>query len=581
MITYSREIGKRATRGADEMRSVPESFAELRHAWLDTKPSLKKADYGSAFENDYRRTRLNLGGTADAHYYRWLDFWRTREYVRDFDRNDILVGQLVDRAVANIVGPGFRCDPETGDTGLNRDLREAWLQWWSDPRESDLSSRHPGEAYEALCQRAKIVDGDIFVRLFWTGPHRGKVQYLEADRIDSPGRIDDAVIHGIEIDDFGAPKTYYVLKHKAEWQKWRRYYVPDVSDNSAYDAIPAVDSEGRPNVLHIYSPSRVTQTRGITAFHAAFEYLSMFEDVQFAKLLQQQVVSCAAMFINSDRDIQFGPREREVEAEDGSDRWSEGLQPGKIFTLYRGESAQGFSPNVPNPEFFEHVKLLLRLIGGAIGIPLEIALMDTTNTTFHGYRGALQQARLGFIREQKTLRSQLHSAIYSYWLTTWLQDNYSGFEKALAWKNKRMRRVRFIPPGWSYIQPMTDAQADALRQEKMLESPRAIAGERGRDWDDIVAETVEDQGSAIEKALMKAEEIEKRTGVRVDWHEFLGRTITIRSEIGPKIEAEVERGEAVPTDRGTGDGEGVGSGVPGQEQEKSGGPGGGDREAAG
>ncbi len=525
-------------------KSVPEKFARMKAKWKDKRSV--NADYGAVKDSEQRRQRLWLGGTADAHSYIWREFWELRERARAYDRDDILVEQMVNRAVDNVVGKGIETDPTPGDTKLKEEMKEEYNAVRTDPMEYDVARRHNGAFYSWLAHRHMLVDGDVFVRLFRSGAHAGKMQFLEGDRIDSPGRIDDEFIHGIEIDDYGAPKNYYILKHTAKQQKWRRYYVPDVQSKEAYDVVPAVDSLGRPNILHVYSPTRITQTRGITAFHAAFDYLGMFEDVNYAKLVQQQVVSCISAFVTSERDIQVGDRDETTYSTDGSERFAEGLEPGKIISLLRGEGVQGFSPGVPNPEFFLHVKLLLRLIGGAFGLPIEITLYDTTDTTFHGYRGALQQAYIGFRRLQANLVARFERPAYQFWAENWLYDNYQRF-RGLERKTARWRKLlssRHIPPTWPYVDPKKDAEADDLRISAMLSSPRRVLAEQGLDNDDIIRETVEDNAMKITAAVKAALAIEEETGQFVDWHELIGKEVFLQEQLGPEIVARTEKTDA-------------------------------------
>jgi hypothetical protein len=71
-----------------------------------------RSDYAAATPSRFRRTRVGLFGSADCHYGNEMQFVRMREYVRDMDRNDAVIGQLTDRAVANIVQKGFTFEPE-------------------------------------------------------------------------------------------------------------------------------------------------------------------------------------------------------------------------------------------------------------------------------------------------------------------------------------------------------------------------------------------------------------------------------------------------------------------------------------
>jgi len=130
------------------------------------------------------------------------------------------------------------------------------------------------------------------------------------------------------------------------------------------------------------------------------------------KLVQQQVVSCFAIFRersidnDSEEDVATGELSTEQLA-DGTSRTLEGIAPGMELTGRPGEKLQGFSPNVPNAEFFQHVRLILTLVGVNLGLPLCIVMLDGSETNFSGWRGALDQAKMGFRHNQRWLIDRL------------------------------------------------------------------------------------------------------------------------------------------------------------------------------
>ncbi len=507
-------------RNGKHLSAGPLAFGELKDEWTARARTIQAERAGLDVEADYtagktgrlKKQRNLLGGTADAHLRLWADYWRAREYARDADRNDAFFGQMVDRACQNILGGGLRCEPQTGDRVLDQELQSAWNEWWTEPHAIDVAGRHDGPTYEFIALRHLFIDGDFFVRRFTEGAHEGKVQWLEGDRINSPTHINDGNVHGVELGDYGQPLTYHILKQLPEQRKWRRFFVPEVSPVH-YDSIPAMDADGLPAVLHIYDPQRFTQSRGMTAFRAVFDLGTMLDDTNFAQLLKAQVSSCAAVFLTRERDYQFG--DRDTETVDGYTTTFEKLKPGGIFRLRPGEGMQGFNPKVPNSEYFQHVRLLLRIIGGAIGLPLSIVLLDTSETTFHGYRGELQQAYLGFRRIQSFLPRRLHGPLYR-----WRTARFLARERGMKEPPAKMLGVRWGTPGWPYVDPMKDAQADVLRIDNLLASPRQVAAERGKDYEAIAREAVADRALSIRVAVEEAEKLES-DGITVSWQQLL------------------------------------------------------------
>src|SRR3989304_7245660 len=88
-----------------------------------------KADYAAAKQSRFRRRRTGIsptGSGADYHYRNESDYLRVMEYARAMDRDDVIVGQTVDRSVANEIQDGFTLTPQTPDASANEDLTARW-----------------------------------------------------------------------------------------------------------------------------------------------------------------------------------------------------------------------------------------------------------------------------------------------------------------------------------------------------------------------------------------------------------------------------------------------------------------------
>src|SRR3954465_13545375 len=100
-------------------RSQPKSIA---HAFNEAK-----ADYAGMTESRFRRIRPGvspMGVSGDWHNWAEASFVRMREYYRPMIRDDACAKFLVERAVDNVIGPGFRYEPSTGDKKLDKDLKQ-------------------------------------------------------------------------------------------------------------------------------------------------------------------------------------------------------------------------------------------------------------------------------------------------------------------------------------------------------------------------------------------------------------------------------------------------------------------------
>jgi hypothetical protein len=250
------------------------------------------------------------------------------------------------------------------------------------------------------------------------------------------------------------------------------------------------------------------QTRGVTQLAPVFTYAGMLEDINFAKLVQQQIVSCFAIFREQGMDPAL-PRARtsygesSIEVTGSGSRQIEGISPGMEVVGNPGEKLQGFSPNVPNAEYFVQVKLILQVLGVNFGLPLCLVLMDGSETNFSGWRGAVDEARKGFVADQMNLVRRLHKPAYEWKLSQWIDED-STLRKLQSNKKLNLYGHNWNLPTWSYIEPVADAEGDAVQLRNSLTSPRRLHSARGNDWEEIAEESIDDNIYAISRAAAKA-----------------------------------------------------------------------------
>lgn len=477
-----------------------------------------RADYSASKTSRFRRTRTGVpsaGAGADYHYRSDADYLKLMEMARDFDRNDVLVGSIVDRAVTNAVQGGIQIDPDTGDEGLNADLKAEFASWAADCELCDLACENEFASMQWLALRHTIVDGDVVSLL----NRSGAVEQVEGHRVRTPRESKaENVVHGVQIEKETRKRVQYWLT--------RDEVTPSKTVNRAdmkrYDTRA---EDGHRQVCHVYSPKRITQTRGVTAFAPIFDQAGMFEDIAFAKLVQQQMVACFAVI--EERQLGFkvptteaatGKQTEETDA-DGVPRTLEGMGPGMLIKGAPGAKIHLDSANVPNPEFFPHMRLVIQLIGINLGMPLVLALMDASETNFSGWRGAMDQAKLGFQRNQAMLYMRLIKPVYEWHLRRLIL-----IDAAIARAYDRLGKTFFhhVPgyPTWPYVEPLKDASADLLETRNALLSHRRRCARRNMDWDDLSTEIVEDNGKLILKAEEKRQQlIAQHPDLNVTWRE--------------------------------------------------------------
>lgn len=452
-----------------------------------------RSDYADTRDNQFMRRRRGLGGTGDSHYHVESRFEHMREVVRDMDRNESMVGPLVERAVSNQLQDGYKIQPDTPDGELNADIKAAYEEWSNDPASCDYYGQHTLWELDYLAKRATYVDGDCCQVLL----HDNRVQLLEADRLVSPSnRSDRNIVHGVE------------MKNRRRIRYW--FSEDPGSKRKNLVGTNPVDAAFVLHLVNIQTRKRITQTRGVTAFWPVVTRLGMYEDLQFSHLVKQQVAAYVALFLSRDQSYQggaasLGPRGSTT------DNWSntretEELMPGQVVRGAKGEDAKILTANIPSNEYFQQLRSILIEIGINLGVPLVLALMDASETNFTGWRGAFEAAKTGW-RVNQTL--DVHKMVrprYRWWLTN--ARNRGMFGRTGFALGRDLYRHRVNKPVWPYqIQPLHDAQANQIKLGTGQIDPRRFMQEQGGEWDEHIVNTVAGWGDLIEEALARAEAI--------------------------------------------------------------------------
>lgn len=486
-----------------------------------------------------------LGSNADYHYQTEQAYFLMVERARFDDRDNMVIGQGVNRFVANVVQHGFNLQVCTGDEGLDSELTNRWRDWASSPEQCDYEGERDFEQISRGLLRNRTVDGDIFA----LPTTMGGIQTVENHHCRNPYGLRSklingtGIVHGVEISN--GKRTAF-------------HFTPDdlsaagaVTRRTRMRRIPSRDKQGNRQVFQVYDPRRFSQRRGVTAFAPIVFPTRYHDDLQFATLVNAKRSSFYAIIREFDIDsparpgtLQGGSR-TEVTRDDGTTRTEEGGGPGQTIKAARGEKIKGWSPAIPAPSFFEHSSCLLSIISINLDLPVMVFTLDASETNFNGYRGVIDQARLRFTQIQNDLIVQFHSPCYAWKVRQWVKRD-PAIQSAAAKSGIKILGHRWTPRGWPYIQPVQDAAADDVRLSKNLISGRRRAQERGLDYDDLTTEIVEDRATLVLKALDAADEINKQyPDAEVHWRELAyGGDTAVKLSLTGSLDGESEPKEA-------------------------------------
>lgn len=469
-----------------------------------------RADYRIAKSSRMRSAMPglpSLGANADWEFRNESDYYRILAMARHTDQNDPLVGQAVDRLVNLVFKSGMKYDAATGNDTADDYIKARWKKWSTNPRLCDARGRSTIAELAKLVFRAVVVDGDHVVL-----PLKGRrLQCVEGHRLQTPKNArsrKDSVHLGVLSDTLGRPREFWLTKE----DRGPFHHAQAVSEVTKYSAY---DSAGNPQVLHVFSPRRVSQNRGVSCFTRIMENANAHSDLQFAMLIKEQAAACMTILREMDGGpgmvtgsaATFGASET-VTNSDGTSTVVHELRPGLEIQGRPGEKLKINAPNLPGDGFLKHSVQVLTFIAVNLGVPVQVLLLDPTQTNFSSWRGAMDIAQHGFADIRGWMTTQFYCPIYEWWL----RGEIASDPKMAAFARELGDAVfghQFTAPYDPYIDPSKDVVAEEKQVAARLDSRRNVLARRGLDLDEVDDDIVADQVLLLRRCAEAAADLTK------------------------------------------------------------------------
>lgn len=485
-----------------------------------------RSDYRASKETRFSprlRGVVPTGSGADYHYRNDIDYLFIIERAREIERNDPIVGSGLRRLTSNVVQEGFTPDPNTGLTELDDRLKELWQEWSTEPDFCHSEGEFDFYQLERLAFSSIVRDGDFFTLML----NDESLQMIEGHRPRTPRGTIRNVVHGINLDERAKRKEVWFTREDLS----PYHTVRNVRDVERY---AFRDEDGRRQVLQGYFPRRFSQRRGVSALAPITDIAGQHDDLQFSALVKQQLSALVVLLEEQDPNAPSNLGPPGLGGVPTNDQLRSGLQdtlsklgPGIHYRAPKGVKVSGFSPQVPGEGFLEHSLLLMTFIAVNLDLPLQVLLLDPTKTNFSGWRGAIDEARKRYREMQRDLMTQFHRPIYRWLVRRWISSDPIAAQYNVTPGVNAFKHTWKIP-GWPYIEPFKDAQADSLRVRDFLAAPSEVAAERGKDWDERAPRIVRDKMLLIKHAIQGANELNGEfPDAKVDWRtDILGPGLT-------------------------------------------------------
>jgi capsid protein len=375
-----------------------------------------------------------------------------------------LVYGMIQTDMDNTIGSGFRLEMRTTNKQFNETVERLWA---AEKDCLDVRGERSWCQLQRLWDTRRYIDGDVAL-LLDAGEKKGPdgrvpsyVQTIEADRIYK--NIADAYDSGRDFDDFGRCVKYYFGPRQKALKPQTQIAPPDPYDA---DRVIFYINHGAVN--------RVERERGMSAFVTLPNIVTDLEEILEAMLCKVKNEAFAALKFKTIQTAPDGPwatdQEQTKDTGDGSTRRFVKMVRGTNFDLDPNEDVELVGMASPNSDFIPFVRFLIRIFGLPLGMPLEMILMDPSETNYSGLRSLLEFAKKRF-RVAQNEAAMIASKVFCWWLQRQIELNGLKVPADI----KGMHHLHsWILPSWPYLDPYKEAAAQDLMLKNGTLTPQDI-----------------------------------------------------------------------------------------------------------
>ncbi len=456
-----------------------------------------------------------FGGDASGNLSRESLVAQSRQFYRD---NGLYAG-VINRPVAYIVGDGFPLQARSGNEKWNKQAEALWTTYMQKP---EVTGTLDGCQFQRMIVREKFVTGDIFG--LWTkapGDSEARIQLFESEQCIPYHRGRD---NGVILNKYNRPTRYNLIGYDRNGTQ----YVSRTG-GTEYSA---------QYVFHSFTKERPSSSRGVPLLQSVFPMLHRINDICDAEAIARQMLAHLALTINRSSDIRAGAEaygRSTVDTSDTSFRIQE-YDYATVFYGGPGETIQSVDRKIPGSDFEKNMRMFIRMTGLPVGCPLEVVLLDWTQSNFSQSKAVLQQMYQNFKDHQKELKKVL-TFIYVRKVNEWISQ---GWLRAIPGALQH----EWIEPKFPWLDEEGEIKAQSQKIEYCLSSHSEVCKELGKEQAEVVAQ----RKMEIENAIKISKEIESQYEVKVPWQHFAGLNAQNAHLMDVEADKEIKDGSESDTD---------------------------------
>jgi lambda family phage portal protein len=386
----------------------------------------------------------------------------------------------------NVVGPaGFAFQSKVKDqrvdgtykmdTKANAYIEEAWRRWTGAKKFCSFARRFSLPQMVSLLITSVARDGEVFIVRMREGdrrnPFRLSLKCLEADYLDETHDLDlpdgRIIRMGIEQSAEGEILAYHFFRqHPGD-----RAGMAQLNERVR---VPAED------VLHLFVPDRLSQSRGVPWLHASLRRTKMCYGYEEAELVAARAgASKMGFYVNQDGDGEgYGE-------DDGAGNFLEKFEPGTIGVAPKGYTFQDFDPKHPADAFDKFLKHNLRAIAASLNVAYPNLAADLEGTSYSSIRQGTLDERDYWETLQNWMIVEFFMPVFEWWLAAALMTQQVPLPMS---KFDKFNAPQFRGRRWKWVDPQKDAKGDEIALLNGFTTLTQVVTDRGLDIEDVFAE---------------------------------------------------------------------------------------------
>ena len=408
---------------------------------------------------------LSADGAASVEVRRTL-----RNRSRYEVANNSYARGIVTTLANDVVGTGPRLQMLTDDDHGNGIIETEFMNWASQIRLAQKLR---------TMRMARACDGETFgilsINRNINSPVKLDLRLIEADQVTTPWSKflnSQSLVDGIELDEFGNPSSYYVLKNH-----------PGSVSNTAFYEYNTIDAD---SMIHWFRADRSGQSRGIPEITPALPLFAQLRRYTLAVIAAAETAADFAAVLYTD-----SPANGEAANLEPMDVVE--LEKRMATTLPDGWKLGQIEAHQPTTTYGEFKNQILNEIARCLNMPFNIAACNSS-----GYNYA--SGRLDHQTYYKSIRvdqADMALVILDRILHAWLNEAILISDYLpLNWRTIRNYPHQWFWDGTEHVDPAKEAKAQEIRLANHTTTLADEYAKQGKDWE------VELRQCSREKQLM-------------------------------------------------------------------------------